>query len=636
MAIRYEVEPVDGPVSVVVQSELVANEHLPTTRAGPRQAAVLEAALSSEEHSCSDATALLVHRTKRSGLRVASAMCHSISGSPRLHVSSEAARDTARVSVADVLQPGQRLRLTKLVAYGWSSDRTVPALRDQVAAALEAARLSTWEGILDEQRRYLDDFWARADVEIEGDADLQQAVRFALFHVLSSAARAERRAIPAKGLTGTGYDGHTFWDSETFVLPMLTYTAPAAGANALVWRHRTLATARARARELGLAGAAFAWRTIHGEECSGYWPAGVAAFHVNADIAGAVIRFVEATGDQQFEREVGVELLVETARLWLSLGHHDADGAFRIDGVTGPDDYGALADNNVYTNLMAQQNLVGAANACQRHLDKARQLGVTTGETALWRAAAGHVFIPRDRELGVHQQSENFTAHQVWNFAATKEDEYPLMLHFPYFDLYRKQVVKQADLVLAMQLRGDAFTDEEKARNFEYYERITVRDSSLSASTQAVLAAEVGHLRLALDYVAEAALIDLLDFEHNTCDGLHIAALAGTWIAIVAGFGGMRDHSGILTFAPRLPEGLTSLSFIIARRGLRLRVSVTPLVATYRLLDKEGELELLHHGESITLTGSTAVERPIPGIVPREPPTQPFGRQPRARASQRA
>ena len=224
----------------------------------------------------------------------------------------------------------------------------------------------------------------------------QQAVRFSLFHVLQAGARAEGRAIPAKGLTGPGYDGHAFWDTETFVLPVLTYTAPEAVADALRWRHSTLPLATERARQLGLDGAAFPWRTITGAECSGYWPAGTAAFHIGADIAAAVVRYVEATGDEAFERDVGLELLVETARLWRSLGHHDAQGRFRIDGVTGPDEYSAVADNNVYTNLMAQHNLRAAADAAERHPDRAGLLGVDDEEMAAWRDAAKAMFIPYD------------------------------------------------------------------------------------------------------------------------------------------------------------------------------------------------------------------------------------------------
>src|SRR5581483_859005 len=229
------------------------------------------------------------------------------------------------------------------------------------------------------------------------------------------------------------------------------------------------------------------------------------------------------------------------------------DGRFRIDGVTGPDEYSAIADNNVYTNLMAQRNLRAAANVAERLPDRAAELGVDAREIAAWRAGAEAMVVPFDPKLGVHSQADRFTALQRWDFAASPPEAYPLFLHYPYFDLYRKQVVKQADLVLAMHLRGDAFTDDEKARNFDYYEQLTVRDSSLSACTQAVIAAELGHLDLAFDYFGEAALIDLDDIEHNTRDGLHLAALAGTWIVAVAGFGGMRDHDGELSFKQRLP-----------------------------------------------------------------------------------
>ncbi|MHB8417028.1 MAG: glycoside hydrolase family 65 protein [Myxococcales bacterium] len=631
-AIAYEIEPLDGPASVVVQSELVANEQMPTARRDPRTGSPLEGVLSGEFHSGDGARAMLVHQTRRSGLRLAAGMDHSVEGTPHLRLSTEADPDLARLTIADVLEQGQRLRLVKFVAYGWSRERSVPALRDQIAAALEAARLEGWEKLVAGQRRYLDDFWAGADVELGGDPELQQAVRFALFQLLQAGARAERQAIPAKGLTGTGYDGHSFWDTEAFILPVLTHTAPTAAADALIWRHSTLPAALQRARELGLKGAAFPWRTIHGEECSGYWPAGTAAFHVNADVADAVLRFVEATGDAAFERDFGLEILVETARLWRSLGHHDLEGRFRIDGVTGPDEYSALADDNVYTNLMARRNLLGAANACERQRDRSRELGVTPGEMAAWRAAAEHMQIPYDERLGVHPQAEGFTDHEVWNFAATSRDDYPLMLHFPYFDLYRKQVVKQADLVLAMQLCPDAFTAEQKARNFEYYERITVRDSSLSACTQAVIAAEVGHLRLALDYLAEAALVDLHDIEHNVSDGLHLAAIAGAWIALVNGFGGMRDHSGTLWFAPRLPEELSFLSFSIVRRGLCLRVGVTAQAATYRLTRGTGALRLFHHGEPLTLEGREPIERPIPPLPERPPASQPPGREPQRRS----
>jgi alpha,alpha-trehalose phosphorylase len=616
-------------VLVVVQSELVANEDLPGGGDDPRVEAALARPLTPEAHFLDDSGATLLHRVEQSGLRMAATMAHDIDGPDGFQVHSSATENIGRTTVICRLQPGQQLRIVKHLAYGWSSQRSMPALNDQVRAARTAARYHGFQGLLDEQRRYLTDYWASADVEIEGDPQLQQAVRFALFHVLQAGARAERRAIAAKGLTGPGYDGHTFWDTETFVLPMLSHTVPDAAADALRWRQAILPEAKDRAAQLGLKGAAFPWRTVRGAECSGYWPAGTAAFHVNADIADAVIRHVDATGDVAFEREVGLPLLVETARLWASLGQHGPGGSFRIDGVTGPDEYSAVADNNLYTNLMAQRNL-NAVAACERHPDEARELGVDHEELAVWRDAAEQMVIPFDDKLGVHAQSEGFTSHAPWNFGATPADKYPLMLHFPYFDIYRKQVVKQADLVLAMQLCPEAFTAEQKARNFAYYERITVRDSSLSAATQAVIAAETGHVALAYDYLCETALLDLGDLAGNTEHGLHMAALAGAWSGVVAGFGGLRHVSSGLSFAPRLPEELTRIAFRLRWRGRRLQVEIRPGQAVYRLLEGE-KLTVRHHGETVTVPRDGSVTHAIPPLVGVEPVHQPPGREPLAR-----
>ena len=631
VAISYRVEARSGPINALIQSELVANEQRPTRRADPRSAWVFEDPLDCENIHCKDADAVLVHRTKRSGLRMVSAMNHVVAGSPSVRIASQALGSLARVTIADAIPSGGSLCVAKFVAYGWSSEPGISALRDQVVAAAESARRVGWDQLLADQRRYLDGFWARADVEVEGDDELQQAIRFALFHVLQAGARIECRGIPAKGLTGPGYDGHSFWDTEIFVLPVLINSIPAAAAEALRWRRSILGMARHRAKELGLAGAAFPWRSINGEACSGYWPAGTAAFHVNADIADAVIRYVNATGDAAFEREIGTELLIETARLWRSLGHYNRDGTFRIDGVTGPDEYSAVADNNLYTNLMAQRNLRAAVAVCERYSDRAGECNVTPDECEAWRKAAECIFVSYNVDLGVHEQAQGFTSHEVWNFGTTRSDQYPLMLHFPYFDLYRKQVVKQPDLVLAMQLCSGAFTAEEKARNFAYYEQITVRDSSLSASTEAVIAAEVGHIELALAYARETALIDLDDVEHNVRDGLHLASLAGTWTALVGGFGGLRDHAETLAFTPRLPEGLARLSFTVVRREMPLRVIVNRRTASYQLMATNGRLSILHYGDRLELRGLEFVERVIPPAIAREPVHQPVGREPLSR-----
>ncbi|GAB7191493.1 glycoside hydrolase family 65 protein [Kineococcus sp. NUM-3379] len=631
-AVEYAVEALDERVRVVVQSELVANEDVPAQSGDPRVSAVLERPLLPVEQDVAEQGATLLHRTAASGLQVAAGMDHEVEAPGRTDVRTRAAEDWARTTVVTSLEPGQRLRIVKHLAYGWSSLRSRPALRDQVAAALTGARASRWEGLLAEQRAYLDTFWDTADVQVDGDPEVQQAIRFSLFHVLQAGARGEGRCIPAKGLTGPGYDGHAFWDTEAYVLPVLCHVAPPAAAGALRWRHECLDLARARAATLGLRGAAFPWRTIRGHECSGYWPAGTAAFHLDADIAAAVEQYRLITGDGELEREAGLELLVETARLWMSLGHHDREGRWHIVGVTGPDEYTALVADNVFTNLAAAQNLHVAADAVNRHPELARTLGVDLEETAAWRHAADAVHVPYDADLGVHPQSEGFTRLPEWDFAGRQE--FPLLLHAPYFDLYRSQVVKQADLELAMLWFGERFTPEDKARNVDYYERRTVRDSSLSASVQAVLAAEVGHLDLAHDYASEAALIDLHDLHRNTRDGLHIASLAGAWLALVAGFGGLRHSSdGELSLAPQLPPGITRLRFTARWQGHRLGVDVGSDRVTYTLREGNGAvLRFRHEGEEVEVSARAPLTRPLVRRVPMLPrPPQPPGREVRRR-----
>ncbi|MCU1614835.1 MAG: putative enzyme, partial [Frankiales bacterium] len=627
-----EVECADdqGDLYVALQSDLLANEDVVAVESGdPRAAAALAKPLQSELAVGRGRRAVLVHQTRRSGLRIAAGMDHVIEVPDTNSEEIEASGDLARYTLAARLPQGGKLRLVKFLAYGWSSRRSGAAIRDQVEGALATAKLAGFERLAREQRELLDQHWDEADVEIEGDDELQQAVRVGMFHVLQAGLRAERQPIPAKGLTGPGYDGHTFWDTDAYVLPVLIYIAPDAARDALRWRHSTLDMARERARVLGHRGAAFPWRTIHGEETSGYWPAGTAAFHINADIADAVVRYHHATLDEDFDRDYGAELLIETARLWASLGHFDIEHGFRIDGVTGPDEYTAVVDNNVYTNLMAQRNLLEAALAVKRQPDTAGRLEVTEDEVAEWCRAAALMAVPYDTQRGVHMQSDAFTHHEEWDFEHTPPENYPLLLHYPYFEIYRRQVIKQADLVMALHLRGDAFTLDEKIADFAYYEARTVRDSSLSASQQAVVAAETGHLELAYDYWGEASLADLQNLHQNSGYGLHIASMAGGWTVAVAGFGGLRDHGGELQFAPRLPERITRLRFRVLYQGRSLKVTVQHDRATYRLTDGD-PLDIRHHGRQVTVDHAD-LTLDIPPAPKVEPVHQPPGCAPRRR-----
>jgi len=631
-AIEYTIEAVEKPMRVAVQSNLVANLPAQEEIKDPRKAKNLGAVLEPRLARGFELRAVLAHSTRNSQLTCAAGMEHLIveGGTQDLHTAVYVEEDLARVTISCQLTPGKPFRFVKFMAYHWSSRQSPEFLRDQVTASLANASAEGWDGLLRDQRAFLDRYWEKADVTLEGDPAVQQALRFSLFHLLQAGARIEGRALAAKGLTGPGYDGHAFWDTETFVLPFLTYVMPEVVRHALTWRHSILDLARQRAVLLGLAGATLPWRTIHGEECSGYWPAGSAALHVNADVADAVRRYVDATGDDEFAENEGGELLVETARLWISAGCYDHDGNFRIDGVTGPDEYSALVDNNVFTNMGAQTNLRAAAATATRLPALAERMGAAPAELQGWRDAADAMFIPYDERLGVNPQDQGFLLHEPWDFAQTSPEQYPLLLHFPYFQLYRRQVIKQADVVLAMHLHGGEFTAEQKRRNFDYYEGLTVRDSSLSACTQAIMAAEVGHLDLSYDYLREAAFVDLHNLHRNTGDGLHIASLAGAVLAVTNGFGGMRDSGGRLRFCPQLPSDVPEVSFAVTVRGARMRVRIDQERARYEL-ETGAEIAFEHWGEAVRLEAGTPLELATPPIAKLPRPAQPRGREPARR-----
>ena len=631
IAIAYEVEAVGEPLGLTVCSELAADASARLRSGDPRAGGVLPVdTLVARGGVHRERRALLAHQTRHSGQVLVAGMDHRTWGAEGFVETLIADAARARWTLSGTGEPGQAIGLTKFLAYHWAPAGDPVALRPAVEATLDTASALGFDELAALQRGALDGVWAHADIELDGDPEIQHALRYALFQLHQNAACAGGRAIPAKGLTGPGYDGHTFWDTEIFLLPILTHCAPHHAEEALRWRASTLPQAREKARRLGLRGAAFAWRTIAGEECSGYMPAGTAAFHVNAAIAHAAVRHVETTGDEWFECEIAAPLLVETARMWASLGHHDErrGGRFSIDGVTGPDEYSTLVDNNLYTNLMAQANLRAAAEVADRLGPQA--LGVEPDEVAAWRAAAAAMTIPYDSELGIHLQDEDFARHAPLDFDAIPADHYPLLLHIPYLELYRRQVIKQPDLVLAMALHGEAFTAEEKARNLAYYEALTVRDSSLSAGTLAVMAAEVGDVQLAYDYLAEAILLDHHDSAQNTADGLHLAALAGGCVAVINGLAGLRERAGELSFAPRLPDGVERIAFSLAHRDRRLRVDITPESVAYTL-ESGPAVEIRHWGSLLTVAPRERTEAPIPQAGPAPALQQPPGRAPQRR-----
>ncbi|WP_114559862.1 glycoside hydrolase family 65 protein [Desertihabitans aurantiacus] len=627
LAIRYRVEVLDGSAHVVVRSELDGGEVTPTgiTNDDPRVGEALEHAFEPvTEGPCGDG-AVLVSRTRRSGILVAAAADHLVEGGRTTH---DLDPDHVITTVAADLGAGESLTIVKAVGYSWSTSADADSVMAEACASVRSALDLGWDGLATAQRQVLDELWARADVEVDGDPELQQALRYAVFQLFCSAACISRAPVGAKGLTGSGYSGHTFWDIEGFVLPALSLLRPDTAARLLQWRAGTLDEARARARVLDLEGATFAWRTISGAEVSAYWPASTAAMHVNADIARAFWLHQNVTGCD-LAAVGGLPVLVETARLWMSLGHEDAGGGWHLFGLTGPDEYTGVVDDNVFTNLMARANLLRAAEACRRHEDRASELGVDHTETARWRATAEAVHICWDEGLGVHPMNANFTAYPEWPFAEQR-DTYPIEQHHHYASFYRQQVLKQADLVQALWWCRDRFTPEQVAADLAYYEARTVRDSSLSASVQAVVCAQAQHPDLALRYLRESALVDLRDVRGDTAQGLHMASVAGTWLALVAGLGGMREDGEDLELAPLLPSTLTRTAYRLTWRDRLLRVETTREGTTITL-ERGGEpVDVVVDGTTRTVTAAEPVRVPLRDPSPLLPePIQPAGREPR-------
>jgi len=503
------------------------------------------------------------------------------------------------------------LTLTKYVAYANAEKKAEDeALKAALAYANEAAQLG-FDALACDQEAYMARFWESSGIFVEGDDLLLQGLRFNMYHLLQSAGRDGVTNIAAKGLTGEGYEGHYFWDTETYIFPMFLHVAPQIARALLEYRYSILPFARERAREMGHdTGALFPWRTINGREASAYYPAGTAQVHINADIAFAVKRYFEATGDQAFLFDMGAEIVCETARLYLDLGFYNENkgGKFCINEVTGPDEYNALVDNNAYTNLMAATNMTFAADALDVMREKApdklealaQKIGLKAGEAAAWRHAAENIYVPRDEKTGLVWQDDGFMDRKPWPLDTIPKENFPLLLHYHPLVIYRHQVCKQADTVLAMLLLPDMFTREEKETAFRFYDSVTTHDSSLSMAAFSAVASRIGDTKKAYDYFSETARLDLDDTHGNTRDGLHMANMAGTWVCVVSGFGGMKVTGDSVSFDPILPEKLKGYGFSVWVHGRLIRVRVSREGVRYQLL-KGDAITISARGEELTL-----------------------------------
>lgn len=630
-AIQYSVTLPETDGTIRFESLIDGTVSNQQTGDDPRVGTRLRSPLQARLQRASGSSGVLVQRARNSGNEVAAAADHEwTAGEMRAGVEPDPKTGCTRIrfTLAAPAQAHQPVMLTKYIAYRTSLELPGAELADVSQQDVEAARETGFEALLAEHKAVLDRFWEISDVKLEGDDELQQGIRFNLFSLLAAAGRDGRTSIAAKGLSGEGYEGHYFWDAETYALPFFIYTHPDIARQLLTFRCRTLDHARERARELGHRGALFPWRTIAGEETSPYFEAGTAQYHIDADIAFALGKYVSATGDTSLLLEGGAELLFETARFWLSLGSYvdEQGGDFCINEVTGPDEYTALVNNNYFTNLMAQWNLryaVTIANYLQSTHPGgfeliARTISLEPAEIDDWARAADRMRLPFHRGLGIHAQDDVFLTRAVWDFAGTPPEKYPLLLHFHPLNVYRYQVLKQPDVVLAQVLLPERFTTAEKRRNFDYYDPITTGDSSLAPCIQSVAAAELGYTERAFNYFRQTARMDLDDVGGNTAAGVHIAAMAGTWVSLVYGFAGMRDRRPVLSFDPRLPAGLTAMRIRLRFRSRLIEVAIDHDDATYELLEGDA-ISVQHRGREMGLKRGESVSvslRPeLAGVV---------------------
>lgn len=465
-----------------------------------------------------------------------------------------------------------------------------PQVKEAAGRLMREAEAMGTQRLYEAQKRYLDQFWSNCRAEVRGDAALSEAVCYNLYQLIQSAGRDPHCNIAAKGLSGEGYEGHYFWDTEMYLQPFFILNEREIARNLIRNRYSILEYAKENARLLGhKKGAAFPWRTIMGKECSGYFPSGSAQYHISGDIAYSVVSYYLATGELELLRECGAELLIETARLWMEVGN-DYQGRFLINTVTGPDEYTCLVNNNYYTNALAQYNLRWAVKAFRlleeqgMEQELVRKTKITARELEEFETAAARMYLPYDEALGINPQDDSFLQKEILDLASIPAEEKPLLLHRHPMYLYRYQVCKQADTVLAHFILEDAQDLETVRRSFAYYEKVTTHDSSLSTCIFSIVAARLGELDKAYAYFGESAKLDLFNTHGNTKDGIHTANMGGTYMAIVYGFGGLRIKETGVVLRPCIPDAWEGYTFRFLYRDASIEAEVCREECRVRLL----------------------------------------------------
>ncbi|MCL9659176.1 HAD-IA family hydrolase [Paenibacillus hunanensis] len=610
--IRYTVKPLNFSGEITLVSALNGEVHNEISEGDPRAGAAFTGQVLETVGKVSERTRMaLEQRTSETEFNLYCAADHR--ANRKYELKTEEQEQRIEKHFIFNLQQDQEAVLEKSIVYYTSRDYEPAHLPILAESTLDDMRKDGFNKLAQLQQDHLAAFWETADIQVEGDEKLQQGLRFNAFHLFQSVGRDGKTNIGAKGITGEGYEGHYFWDTETYIMPFFLYTQPELAHQLLEFRYHTLPKARERAVEMAALGALYPWRTIGGEEVSAYYPGGTAQYHINADVAHAVIQYAEATDDENFLQTKGLEMLVETCRFFLSVGDWIPGKGFCINGVTGPDEYTAIVNNNTYTNMMVKDQLEFTARKLKHWKENdfanyesllGSPMGLTDEEIDVWERAADAIYI--HRQSGLIGQDDSFLDKGIWDFENTPSDKYPLLLHYHPLVIYRHQVLKQADLILAMYLLGHRFTKIEKVRNYGYYEPLTTHDSSLSAAIHAIIAAELGTMDPAYEFFIQSARMDLDDFHNNVKDGIHAASMAGSWLTIVGGFAGMRQHNGILHFEPKLPPNWTRYSFRVQFQNRLLDITIEQNMTTYRIIRGE-PLTISHYDEQRVV----AMTRPL-------------------------
>lgn len=540
--------------------------------------------------------------TSKSELKMISAVTHKVEKELKKRFAIK--NKCACVSIRGRISKDETIKLVKY-AIITDSLRT-DNVKEQAKQYIEQVKDLDIAEIYQKQSVYLSHFWKQAELKIDGDDELELAVRYNIYQLIQSVGKDEHSNIAAKGLSGEGYEGHYFWDTEMYIQPFFVLTVPEITKNLISYRYTTLESARENARLMGhKKGALYPWRTISGSECSGFFPAGTAQYHINSDVASSIVAYYLATGDKEFMIEKGAEIVIETARLWADMGSFH-NGKYELHCVTGPDEYTCVVNNNYYTNVSAKYNLNWAVKLYTmlkeegRLLELEKKIHITEEEISYFTLAAANMYLPYDSALDINPQDDSFLHKNKWDISATPKEKFPLLLHYHPLHLYRFQVCKQADTVMAHFLYEDEQSEQTMKHSLEYYEKITTHDSSLSTCIFSIMASRLGMTEKAYDYFGDSAKLDLFNTHKNTKDGIHTANMGGNYMAIIYGFGRVRIKEQGLFLAPILPKDWNTYEFYLMYHSSRISVTVNKTGCEIELLEGM-EQEVFIYGEKFRL-----------------------------------